>query len=324
MAERGGAASFGDVTGEYLAMRDRAAWVAPWHEVVWVRGPDTVTFLDGLVSQAVEPLATGQTARSLLLAPQGKLRAPHLLLRGEAEVGLLTDPGCGETIAEDLGRFKIRVDATIELDPSAVTTIVGPDAAAVVATMTGAEPPASGWHRTGDVTTVVVPFARTRRPRIVVIGGDQRALGDIKRAGRLAMDAVRIEAGEALMGVDVDERTIPQEAGLVDDAVDFTKGCYLGQELVARIDSRGRVNRHLRGIRVETTVLPPVGSEVVAGDAIVGSITSVAESLDLRAPVGLALVRREVEPGTAVELRWDGGAAAAIMAELPMMRAPGS
>lgn len=320
VADRAGAAAFGDVTGEYLAVRRGAAAVTGWHDLVWVRGPDSVRFLDGLVSQSVATMDSGGVAASLLLAPQGKLRAPHLLLRGDDEVGLLTDAGAGATVAGDLARFKIRVDAVISAETAPVVDVWGPRAADVVAAATGAVAPAEGWARHGDVVMVAAPLPRAPLQRQVVVGvdvADLVAAGAV-RAGRLAVDAVRIEAGEPLMGVDVDERTIPQEGDLVDGAVDFTKGCYLGQELVARIDSRGHVNRRLRGVVIGDTVLPPPGAEVVVGDKVVGAVTSLAESLELRAPVGLALVHREVEPGSPVTIRWEGGEAAAHIEALPL------
>ena len=87
---------------------------------------------------------------------------------------------------------------------------------------------------------------------------------------------------------------------------------------MARIDSRGHVNRHLRGVTIAENVLPPPGSELVAGDKTVGAISSVGESLELRAPVALALVRREVEPGAAVEVRWSTGSAPGTVRELPL------
>ncbi len=318
MSERGGAATFGDVTGEYFALRNEAAWTVPWHDLVWVRGPDTVRFLDGLVSQAVEPMTPGSVARSLLLAPQGKLRAPHVLLRGDDEVGLLCDAGSGATVVADLRRFKIRVDVSIEPEQRPVVDVVGPAASAAVAEITATGPVAAGWTESGVAVVAALPFG-SGLPRLVVAGldGDGFEAAGLRRAGRQAMDAVRIEAGEPLMGVDIDEATIPQEAGLVDGAVDFDKGCYLGQELVARIDSRGHVNRRLRGIRLTTNVVPPLGAEVRSGERVVGTLTSVAESLELRAPIGLAMLRREVEAGTKVDLHWAGGSAAAIAHELP-------
>jgi len=322
MSARAGEASFGDVTGEYLALRTEAAYVTGWHELVWVRGPDAVRFLDGLVSQAVAPLGGGAVAPSLLLAPQGKLRAPHHLLSGQDEVGLVVDAGIGEIAASDLRRFKIRVDVTVELDPGPVVDVWGPAAAAAVSAVTGSPVrPDGGWERTaGAVVVAAIPFRRVGLPRLVVAGVGEPAYtgAGVVRAGRLAADAVRIEAGEPLMGIDLDDGTIPQEGDLVDGAVDFAKGCYLGQELVARIDSRGHVNRVLRGIVVTTNLLPPIGADIVTGDRVVGALTSVGESLTLRAPVGLAMVRREVDPGAVVAVRWSGGEAPGRVAGLPL------
>ena len=133
------------------------------------------------------------------------------------------------------------------------------------------------------------------------------------------MSSVRGETGEPVMNIDVDEKTIPQESGLVPASVSFTKGCYLGQELVARIDSRGHVNRHLRGIVMTTNVLPPDGAEVWRDDRMCGTLTSVSESLGVMAPIALCLLRREVEPGTEVEVRWEGGTTPAIAKELPLL-----
>ncbi len=321
MSGRAGAASFGDVTGEYVAIRNEVAYVTSWHEIVWVRGPDAVSFLDGLVSQAIAPMQTGAVARSLLLSPQGKLRVPHVVLRGDDEIGLVTDPGCGAMAAGDLRRFKIRVDAAIEPEPAPVIGLWGPDARGAVTRLVGAAPPGAGWQRREGLVVAEVPFRRGGPDRFLITGLDPADIdaAGVTRAGSLAADAVRIEAGEALTGVDIDDGTIPQEADLVEGAVDFGKGCYLGQELVARIDSRGRVNRHLRGIRLASNVLPPVGAEVAAGERSVGTVTSVAESLELRAPIGLALLRREVEPQDAVQLEWEGGGAEAIVVELPFL-----
>lgn len=321
MTGRGGAASFGDVTGEYLALRRDAAFVTSWHEIVWVRGRDAVSFLDGLVSQAVAPMSIGAVSRSLLLAPQGKLRAPHFLLKGEDEVGLVVDLGVGETVVADLRRFKIRVDVVIEREERPVLDVWGPNAFGIASSIVGTAPGASTWGRSEKARLVAgLAFPLVDLPRVVLAGvePDSLAAAGVVRAGRLAADAVRIEAGEPIMGVDIDEGTIPQEGDVVTGAVDFAKGCYLGQELVARIDSRGHVNRHLRGVVVGTNVLPPLGTEVVARERVVGVITSLGESLELRAPVGMALVRREVEAGAPVALRWQGGEAPARIAELPL------
>ena len=315
-----GPPSHGDVTGEYLALRTAAGVVSGAHEIVWVRGPDTIGFLDGLLSQAIAPMELGRVKRTLLLSPQGKLRATAWLLRGEDEVGIVVDAGRAEVVAGDLARFKIRVEATIEVEACAVLDVIGPDAWSVVTGLGGAGSDSGVWRR-GPEGTVVAPlrFGRVDLPRFIVVAVEDDIELGARRVGRLAHDAIRIEAGEPLMGIDLDEATIPQEADVVDGAVDFTKGCYLGQELVARIDSRGHVNRRLRGLALRANVLPPLGATLIAsGGAEVGTITSLAESLELRAPIALALVRREVAPGDTVTIEWEQGTTPAVVHKLPL------
>jgi folate-binding protein YgfZ len=127
-------------------------------------------------------------------------------------------------------------------------------------------------------------------------------------------EPARIEAGWPAMGTELTERTIPAETGLVDRAVSFTKGCFTGQELVARIDSRGgNVPRHLRGVRFPDDSTPPaVGADVVVGDKTVGTITSVAGTR------ALAYIGRDVEPPVDATVRWEGGATAARIETLPL------
>jgi tRNA-modifying protein YgfZ len=294
--------TYGDVTAEYRAARYGAGAVVGLYDLVWFSGDDAVGFLEGLLSQNVEAMAPGEVRRSLLLGPQGKLVALLWVLRGEGRVGVLTDAGHGPVVQQALGRYRIRVDVDIVADERPLLTLVGPESS-----------PVDGWSD-GTALTAGLPLAGSRRSITTAAEPEGH-----RPVGGLAWRAVRVEAGEPLMGVDVDEATIPQESGLVPASVDFAKGCFLGQELVARIDSRGRVNRHLRGIMVLSNVLPPPGAEVVAGDRVVGSLTSPAESLALRAPVGLGLIRHEVGEGDPVTIRWEGGEAPGTVAALPMI-----
>jgi folate-binding protein YgfZ len=134
-----------------------------------------------------------------------------------------------------------------------------------------------------------------------------------------AYEAVRIEAGIPEMGRELDDRTIPAETGLVDRSVSFTKGCYTGQELVARIDSRGgNVPRHLRGVVVAGDVVPPVAAAVEVDGKEVGRLTSAAVSPGL-GPVALAYVRRAVQPPADVTVAWESGSAAARVQALPLV-----
>jgi folate-binding protein YgfZ len=127
-----------------------------------------------------------------------------------------------------------------------------------------------------------------------------------------AAELVRVESGRPRYGVDLDENVIPQEAGLNERAVSFTKGCYVGQETVARLFYRGKPNRHLRGLKLSAPVEP--GTPVRLGEKEVGRVTSVAVS-PVHGPIGLALVRRQAEPGATLEA--GGGDVAAEVVELP-------
>ena len=136
---------------------------------------------------------------------------------------------------------------------------------------------------------------RTRRVAELLASGVTLGIDADVRSERASRRAFRDRV------VDIDERTIPQEAFLERDAVSFTKGCFVGQELVCRIDTRGHVNRYLRRIHAEADISLPVGAEVVVGDHVVGNVTSAAGS------DALAMVRREIEPPTAVRVRVGDG-----------------
>jgi folate-binding protein YgfZ len=265
-----------------------------------------VSFLNGILTQDVEGLSAGSVARSMLLTTRGKVRALLWLLRGSDEVILIADQGTGEAVAGDLARFKIRVDVEIG-DPEPVLEVWGPNAAKELP-----DAPHQGWVRTTD--GVVARVALPGVPRFMTLGAVD--VSRVRSAGLVAATAVRVEAGEPLTGRDLDDKTLVHETGLDAESVSYSKGCYLGQEVVARIEYRGHVNRMLRGVIVGTNVLPPEGATVVAGDREVGLVTSVSESLSLRAPVGLSLLR--VDAGDDVELRWNGGVAPARIHDLPM------
>lgn len=244
-------------------------------DLVWFRGDDAVRFLNDLVSQEIAKMAPGEVRRSLLLGPQGKL--DHLLwvLRGSDEVGLVTGQGRGSELAATLGRYRIRVDVEIVPETEPVWLVL--DDISV---------PPGGWVRNETGLVADVSW-RTKRRSLHV--GQQPQL---RTAPPGSYRTDRIRAGEPQWGVDVDEKTIPQESGLVDLTVDFTKGCFLGQELVARIDSRGHVNRHLRILEFDAHVETP--SEITHDGKSVGTLTSAGEG------IGLGLIRREIEPGVAV------------------------
>jgi folate-binding protein YgfZ len=127
-----------------------------------------------------------------------------------------------------------------------------------------------------------------------------------------AAECLRIERGRPRYGIDLDDTVIPQEAGLNERAVSFTKGCYVGQETVARLHYKGKPNRHLRGLRLSAPV--DTGEQLLLGERAVGRVGSVAGSPRL-GPIALALVRREAQPGTSVAVGEHGARAEVV--ELP-------
>lgn len=247
-------------------------------ELVWFRGPDTIRFLNDLLSQEIATAAPSTVLRSLLLDPQGRLNHILWVLRGDDEVGLLTDPGRGDELVSILGRYRIRVQVEIEENPDRVWLVVG-----------DAGPVPGGWERTGDSLVADVSWAKIDRSL------RSGARPDLETMSSDDYEELRIGSGEPRFGKDVDEKTIPQQTGLVPLTVAFDKGCFLGQELVARIDSRGgNVPQRLMRLDFESEA-PGEGAVVEAGGKEVGNVTS---SAGTRA---LGMIRREVSDGELVE-----------------------
>jgi folate-binding protein YgfZ len=321
---------YGDPVAEYELLRGDAAVVDRSVEgAVRVVGRDARSFLDSLLSQDLTVLADGDGAHSLLLQPQGKLTADFTVLQISAEeLWLHTDVGVGALLAAGLNRFKIRV----QVDVSDVTgrdariTVKGPNAAVRVADALGVTVPDRQYEHVGWHAARVVRADWRSLAGVDIVGprDDVDAAfatltaAHVARAGLAALDAVRVESGIPRQGHELDDSTIPQEAFLEVDAVSFTKGCFLGQELVCRIDTRGHVNRLLRGVVVDGDRVPVVGAELHAGEKTVGRVTTVARSPRLGV-VALALVRREVQLPAALTVVVDDRTVAAETRELPLV-----
>jgi folate-binding protein YgfZ len=277
-------------------------------DVVRVSGPDAERYLQGQLSQDVAALAPGAWAWALVLAPQGKLDAFVRVYRAGADEFILdTDAGTGPPLVARLLRFRLRTKAEVEQLEWRVVAVRGPGTAPVPA-------PGAGVFTVG--------FRWDGLAGYDLVGAAPAVPDGVVSVSQAAYEVVRIEAGFPRHGAELDERTIPAEAGLVEAAVSFTKGCYTGQELVARIDSRGsHVPRHLRSLLLSGPA-PPGRPLSTAEGKEVGRLTSVARS-PRRGWVALGYVGRAVQPGDRLVVVGEPGAGAveARVSSLPLSSA---
>ena len=270
-------------------------------DVVHVAGPEAVSFLQGQLSQDVEALGVGASAWSLLLQPTGKVDAWLRATRtGEEELVLDVDTGFGDAVLARLQRFRLRTKADLSPARWAGWALRGPSVER---------------REVAPPEVLSLPASWPGVAGIDLLGPSVDGLPALDELDPGTLEVLRIECGVPAMGAELTESTIPAEAGrwVIEASVSFTKGCYTGQELVARIDSRGgNVPRPVRGLVVDGEPVDP-GADVVAGDAVAGQVTSSATSPAL-GPIALAPLSRSVEIGAAVTI--DGRPA--TVAELPL------
>jgi tRNA-modifying protein YgfZ len=258
-----------------MTFSDETFWVAQPRDVLMIEGADALTYLQSQVSQDLRPLAVGSSVYTLVLQPTGKVDAVARVLRsGEHAFIIDVDAGAGEAVAARLARFKIRVAAEITTVAWECIAVRGPQAHEIR--------PGGG--------AVAVPAWWGDGRAIDVLGPSVKAPQGV-RAGTLdELESARVAAGWPQYGAEITEATLPAELGVVPVAVSFTKGCYPGQELVERMDSRGaRSPRMLRRVPVSPGAQP--GDAVMVDGVDVGRLTSVAGQQ------ALALVKRDVEFG---------------------------
>jgi folate-binding protein YgfZ len=280
-------------------------------DAVCVTGPDAVSYLQGQLSQDVAGLDAGASAWSWLLQPAGKVDALVRVTRTGPEALLVdVDAGYGDAVLNRLNRFKLRTKAELTLDAIGVLAVRGPGARDVAVTRAAALGPLHvHWVGQYRATVVEALWPSQEEAADVLVEGSSgpgatetvavAAALDPAGGDATAWESARIVAGVPVMGAELTEKTIPAETGLVAMTASFTKGCYTGQELVARIDSRGgNVPRHLRRLRAATPLAP--GDELTNAEGkIVGTVTSAGTDPGL-GPVGLGYVGRAVAPGDAV------------------------
>jgi folate-binding protein YgfZ len=319
--------AYGSVASEYEALQTRAALFDRSHRGrLRVQGPRAAEMVAGLVTNDVTSLPPGQGCYAAALTAKGKIVADLRVF--VQEDGILTDapPRAAAAWAAMVKKF-VNPRLAPHADESASLRdlgVFGATARHVVAELTGVPSPALTAlapyaHLSVQVDGVPVVVARV--PDLLVEGFEllvpadaftdlwaRAVAGGAMPAGLEAWEIARVEAGRPEWGIDVDDTTIPQEANLdALHAISYTKGCYVGQETVARVHFRGHVNKHLRGIRAAG--LEPLRTGATLHDdqgAQVGDVRSTVRSPRLGA-IGLAMIRREVEPGASLLARWSEG-----------------
>jgi folate-binding protein YgfZ len=298
-----------------------------------VAGRDRAAFLHNLSTNDVRGLASGSGCEAFFADVKGRIVGHAFILAGDEAALVLTVPGQAERLTAHLERYIIREDVQLA-DKSADfewLLALGPDSAGAVRRATGADPaqfPTNWSHSRRSRTDANVFVVRCDLPWC---GGwlvaapatsgpawqERLAAHGAATCSDEVWHTVRIESGWPLLGVDFDGANLPQEVARNDQAINFRKGCYLGQETVARIDALGHVNRELRTLRFSGTEVPAIPFDVTSDGQSVGRLTSACWSPALAAPLGLAMVRRG-HTAVGAALQCDGRSA--VVVESPAVR----
>jgi tRNA-modifying protein YgfZ len=316
------AAHYGDPLREQRTLAERAGLVdRSDRDVLAIPGSDRLTWLHDLTSQHLNALADGTGTEALVLSPQGHVEHHLVLADLDGTTWADVEPGTGAALQTflDRMRFLLRVEPALVTAAHALLTLVGPEAPAVLSAAGLPEPAApgrvtrteGGWvRRTADLEDGVPAFdLLLPRDRAVDVADALLAAGAAP-AGLDAYEALRVAARRPRAGVDTDHRTIPNELSWLRTAVHLEKGCYRGQETVARVHNLGRPPRrlvllHLDGLAEE---LPAPGTPVLSGSREVGRVGTAVRHYELGV-IALALVKQSVAVDVALSV---GSAAAAI------------
>jgi glycine cleavage system T protein len=332
---------FDDVEAEYRAVRQSVGLCDLSHRgLVRITGSERQRFLHAMVSNDTASLQPGQGCYTTFLTHRGKMVADFVVYVDADAYLLDLEPHVVHSFVEAIEQFVISEDVTFH-DESAhwgLLSLQGPRVEALLTLALEREVPELptyahtlcdlAGHRvrlirrshTGELGyQLLVPLETL--PDVWRALWQHHEVCDARAVGLNTVDVLRIEAGIPLYGCDMTEETIPIEANL-DDAISYTKGCYIGQEVVARIEARGHVNRKLVGLVLSGTSLPSYGAQIVSLDRDVGWITSAVYSPAQHQNVALGYVRRGVwESGTHLDVRTEEETIRAMVVELPFYKA---
>jgi folate-binding protein YgfZ len=291
-----------ELDAQYRTLREGAGLlVRPDRARIAVTGTEAAEFLQGQLTNDIEALAPGEGCYAVLLDRKGKIRADMRVLRMAPDHLLIeTESASGGLVLAHLGMYKIGRDAQVE-ETSAeheLLSLIGPQSEEVIG---GVPLRPEHTHREISLAGITCRAIGTDGglDLLVPVGSAEEARDALLEAGAEpigleAAEIARVEAGRPRVGYEIGPQTMPQEAGINDRAVSFTKGCYIGQETVARLHYKGKPNRHLRLLAPERPV--ELGDPVTVEGREVGTVGTAVLS-PARGPLALAILRREAEPG---------------------------
>jgi aminomethyltransferase len=328
--------AYGDAAAEYDAVRRAVGLIDHGNlGVLEVTGRDRAAFLHAMLSNEVKSLAPGQGCQAAFLDVHGKVQVLLLLCVLDDRIFVITPGGAAAKTNEALDKYLFSEkayfrDATGELS---MLMLAGPDAPALAERLTGTAPPEAVWsHVAARLEDVDVRLVRgggeTGEAEVWLVSAiadgprvwNAALAGGARPVGSRARESLRIEAGTPYLGHDVDDTVLLPEIP-IERWVSYSKGCYIGQEVVVRIRDRGHVNRHLLGLVLDGDTVPSHRAPVMAGDAEIGHVTTATWSFGLKRPIALAFVRRQhAEPATAVTIRSGETNLPARVSALPFTR----
>ncbi len=320
---------FGDVRAEYEALT-RGCGVAPWLDRTQIEftGDDRAAFLHNLCTNNVRALQPSQGCEAFITSVQGRTIGHGHIFCGAESLVFDTVPGQAAGLLPHFEKYHIRENVAFR-DRTAEwceLLVAGEGASDLLGRLTDGFPEERLSHAEVQLAGHSVSLRRVEicGPSTWLVSGGAAAIeaawaaliaAGTRPCGHEALDMVRLEAGTPFFGQDITDKNLPQELARDALAISFTKGCYLGQETVARIDALGHVNQTLRGLRFEGSDVPPPGTELSAAGKAVGHVTSAALSPRLAAPLALGYVRRGHE-ASGSEFTSSRGAARVV--ELPL------
>ena len=270
-------------------------------------GEDRVQFVHAMCSNDVESLRPGQGTRAFFLDVQGHIQADTRIFVSEDHVLIDCEPERPAHLREHLERFIVMDDVTLQSQSGAAVAIEGPDADRIAREVFGvAPPPGQPYFHTSQGGLHVIRASLTGQPGLWLFAGQRSEMDPAARLGAAGVAAasagdvlaVRVENGVPRQGDDFSESALPNHIPRT-EALSFTKGCYLGQEIVERVRTRGQINRLLAAVELETTEPPPPGAAVLVENKEAGRLTSPVFSPTMERVVGFAMLRREAaSPGT--------------------------